>query len=521
MKKFLLVLSFLFISLTNQLIQHSFDDESKYFTTWGTAIISTGAPTFELSNNSIRQIVHISESGDNLRLKLSNKFGKTDLVIREITIADSASQGSGEVDVNTLVPLTFNGKAGVTIPSGSEIYSDTVPYPLKSLSEIAISIYFGETPTNLSGHSGSWTNSFIEEGNKIYVPIFSKENKIANWYFISAVEVYSDSPKKVIVCFGDSITNGQGSSIDKQNRWTDFLSLKLHLNQETSDIAVVNKGINGNRIITQGLERFPYDVLEVKGVTHIMVLYGVNDINLLNATSSEIISAYKQIIQEAHNNNLFIFAGTILPYGNFHRWTEERENYRKEVNHWIRNTKPEDGGFDAVFDYDELIKDPYDETKIYSDYDSGDGIHPNSEGYQIITQAINDLELFTRKAHFNSKRIEIVNKKGLKFKLNFEIEKDEEVDIKINGICEKSNGFRVLTNNNEGIKTSDYFYSGKLDKEFEFSFKLKVCENSDYIVIRRPLSTINIDNIIVNSIEVSKGDIHQTFDSLEEGEFIK
>ena len=82
-----------------------------------------------LSNNSIRQIVHISESGDNLRIKLSNKFGKTDLVIREITIADSASQGSGEVDVNTLVPLTFNGKAGVTIPSGSEIYSDTVPYP--------------------------------------------------------------------------------------------------------------------------------------------------------------------------------------------------------------------------------------------------------------------------------------------------------------------------------------------------------------------------------------------------------
>ena len=521
MKNSFFILIFLLVTLTNQLKDDSFD-ESKYFTTWGTAIISTAAPTKELSYNSLRQIIHISTSGEKLRLKLSNKFGKTDLVIQSISIADSASQGTGEININSLAVLTFNGKQGIIIPPGSEIYSDTIPYSLKALSEIAISIYFGETPSDLSGHTNSRTNSFIEEGNRIYEQVFSKVNKIAHWYFISAIEVYSDSPKNVIVCFGDSITDGTGSNNDKQNRWTDFFSLKLRLNEDTSDIAVVNKGISGNRIITQGIKRFSYDVLEVKGVKYIMVLYGVNDINLLNATSSEVISAYKQIIKEAHRNNIFIFAGTILPYGNFHRWTEEREIYRKEVNYWIRNTGPEEGGFDYVFDYDEIIKDPNDETKIFTDYDSGDGIHPNSEGYQKMVQAIDKLDIFTREPNFDLKEIIIVDKKGIRFKLDFEIEKNEEININISGSCSKSKGFRVLTRNNEGMKTSDYFYTGKIEsKEFKFSFKIKVNENSNYIEIRRPISTINIDEIILDSIEVYYGNDHKIFKSLEEGEFIE
>ena len=502
--------------------QNNFDEQS-YFTTWATAILSTENPKKELSNNSIRQIIHISASGENIRLKLSNKMGKTNLEIKEITISDSTSQGTSEIDLKTLTTLTFNGDKGVIISAGNEIYSDLVPYPLKALSEIAISIYFGETPQNLSGHPGSRTFSFIEEGNKIHNEVFSRENKIDHWYFISALEVSSNPPKKTIVCFGDSITDGQGSSNDKQNRWVDLLSIKLQLNKETSDMAVVNKGINGNKITTQGIERFSYDVLDIKGVSFIMVLYGVNDINLLNATSSEVISAYKQIIKEAHKKNLFIFAGTILPYGNFFRWTEERENYRKEVNNWIRNTKSEDGGFDAVFDYDKIIKDPNNETNLLNEYDSGDGIHPSPEGYIKMVQAIDNLELFTKEPHFNEniKEIKLIDKIGIKFKLDFNIGKDEEIDINIKGNSEGSNGFRILTNNKEGKKTSDYYFTGKIEKgEFEINIKLKIYEDSNYIVIRRPISTINIDNIILDSIKVSYGEVNNIFTSSDEGSIL-
>ena len=523
MKKFFLfslVIFYSFSKMLDQSLKENNLDENTYFTTWATAIISTAAPNKELTNNSIRQIVHISASGENLRLKLSNKMGKTDLEIKEITIADSTSQGTSEIDLETLTPLTFNGEKGIIISSGNEVYSDLIAYHLKPLSEIAISIYFGEIPQNLSGHTGSKTFSFIEEGNKIHNEVFSTENKIDHWYFFSAIEVSSNPPKKTVVCFGDSITDGQGSSNDKQNRWPDMLSIKLQLNKDTSNIAVVNKGINGNKITTQGIERFSYDALDIKGVTYIMVLYGVNDINLLNETSSNIISTYKQIIKEAHKNNIFIFAGTILPYGNFFRWTEEREAYRQEVNNWIRNTKPEDGGFDAVFDYDKFIKDPNNETCLLKEYDSGDGIHPSPEGYIKIVQAIDNLELFTKEPHFNTdiKEIKLMDQIGIKFKLDFDIGKDEEIDINIKGNSEGSKGFRILTNNKDGNKTSDYYYTGKIEKgKFEINIKLKIYDDSNYIVIRRPISTINIDNITLDSIKVSYSGGHNTFYSLDEG----
>ena len=125
---------------------------------------------------------------------------------------------------------------------------------------------------------------------------------------MEAVEFYSNPIKPTVVYFGDSITDGQGSSNDKQNRWIYLLAVKLHLSKDTSDVAVVNKGINGNRITTQGIERFSHDILEIKGIYHILVLYGVNDINLINLTSADIILTFKQVIVKAHQNNLLIFS---------------------------------------------------------------------------------------------------------------------------------------------------------------------------------------------------------------------
>ena len=373
-------------------------DESSYFTTWATVVSNAFTPKVNLSNNSLRQIVHVSASGNNIRLKLSNKEGKTNLEIKEINIADSKSQGSGEIDTNTIAYLTFKGEKEIIIPPEQEIYTDTISYNLKPLSEISISIYFGITPDILTGHNSSRTHSFIEEGNGISNEKFSiksKKHKKACWYFISAIEVSSLPIKKTIICFGDSITDGSGSTIDKQNRWVDLLSNKIHLNKDTSDIAVINKGLSGSRITANGIQIFSNDVLKIKGVAYIIALIGINDINS-DMNSSQIISAYKQIIEEAHKNNLFIYAGTILPYGNSKKWNKEREIVRQEVNNWIRNTKSENGGFDAIFDFDKLMKDPNDETKMFKEYDRGDGLHPSPEGHKKIAEAIDNLELFTK-----------------------------------------------------------------------------------------------------------------------------
>ena len=519
--KIYLLISFLLLLYTGGLEQDNHFDESTYFATWATAVYETEHPKLELTNNSIRQIVHISASGENLRLKLSNRLGKTKMEIKEITIADSLTQGTGEIVLNTLTPLTFNGgEKGIIISPGEEIYSDTISYSLKALSEIAISIYFGETPENLTGHPASRTNSFIEEGNKIYNQSISRENKIAHWYVISAVEVSSNPRKKTIVCFGDSITDGSGSTDDKQNRWPDLLSTKLHLNLETSDIAVVNKGIGGNKITTQGLERFSYDVLEVKGVSHIIVLYGVNDINNYNSTSSDLISAYKQIIYKAHKNNIYIYGGTILPYGKYGKWNEEREKSRQETNDWIRTTKKEDGGFDGFFDFDKLIRDPDNPQIMYSSYDCGDGLHPSPEGYQQLVQAIDNLDIFNEEHEFiyDYGELKLFDEKGVKFKLDFKLEKGQKISVNIKGISNGSYGFRFHTANEEGIKTSDYFYSGKYgDCQFGLiNMQIIVNEESNYIVIRRPLSTINIENIILKYLEVVTEDKNKIFE-MEEG----
>ena len=373
-------------------------EESTYFTTWATSIYSLSNYHNNLNKHSIRQIIRISASGDKIRLKISNKSGDNNLEIKKICIADLISKS--QIDTKTIKYLKFNGGNSVIITKGEEIYSDTIMYTLKPISDIAISIYFGSVPKNISGHYYSKTFSYIEEGNKIANRIFSEKNIISNWFFIEALEVSSENPKKTIVFFGDSITDGISGTDDTRNNYPDIFSAKLHENKEFSDIAVVNKGIEGDRLIDKGIERYSHDVLDIRGVKYIVVLFGVNDLNCLNKSSSQIISAYKSIIKLAHEKNLYIYSGTILPFSGFNYqnyvWNKEKEKVRNEVNEWIRKTTPEKGGFDAFFDYDKELKDPKNGTKLDKIYNCGDGIHPNLMGYKKMVDCIKDLSLFTK-----------------------------------------------------------------------------------------------------------------------------
>ena len=499
---------------------NSEDDELFYSTTWATSLYQIEPTPLTLSNNSLRQIIRVSSSSQKLRLKLSNKTGKTNLEIKSINIADSLSQGTGEIMENTLTPIKFGGEESIIIPPGVEIYSDIFSYNLKSLSEVSISIFFGQVPSEYTGHEASMTNSFIEEGNKINNVNFSTKNKISHYYFISLIEILSSKQNPTIVCFGDSITDGVGSTMDQHSRYPDLLATKIKLNLGTSDISVINEGKTATRFTTQGIERFRHDVLEIKGIKDIILLYGVNDINWLNSEFTEIIEAYKSIIKLSHENNIFIYGCTILPYGRNNIWTEEREKVRKEVNNWIRNTKSDEGGFDAFFDFDEFIKDPNDDTIIKNEYDSGDGIHPNSQGYLRMVQSIDNLTLFTKETKVN-KYLNIIGQIGVKFKLDINLEKNTNVSITLKGKCEDSKGFRVAFYNDQNKKTSDYYYSGKIEKgNFEFNINLKISDISSYIYIRRPISTINIDFLALNYLEISSNDFKQIFNVIKEFEFL-
>ncbi len=294
--------------------------------------------------------------------------------------------------------LTFNGRSNIVIKSGEEIYSDTIVYPLKELSEVAISIYFGEVPKKLSGHAYSLTHSYIELGNKVKEKKFSSKNKVDHWYFISAMEISSEFPKKTIVCFGDSITDGVIFRNGTRDNYPDILFYELIQNKETSNLSMANEGINADRLTDQGIIRYDRDVLNVKGVAYVIVLYGVNDLNVIEANSNEIISGYKEIIKKAHERNLLIYGGTIIPFANYSQkyiWNKKKEKVRQEANKWIRTTKPKDGGFDAFIDFDKLLKDPKNETIMYNKYDSQDGIHPSFEGYKKMVEGIMALSLFS------------------------------------------------------------------------------------------------------------------------------
>lgn len=371
-------------------------------TTWASSQYLTedfNLPIKPLFNNSIRQIIPSSiaaEKGEKIRLKLSNKCGKEALLIKGATIAISASQASGKIKKETLTKIPFNKKDSVLIPQESEVYSDFFEFSFPPLAELSITLYYGERQSNgddikltITGHPGSRTNSFFEEGNALEKEEFSHDSKVAHWYTIAAIEVESKIKRNLLVCFGDSITDGRGSTDDLQDRWTNHLA---RLGE--GKFALVNQGIGGTCVSYHGVNRFESDVLNQEGLTHIIMLYGINDIIYLNSTAEAVIKVYKDLINKARNKNIKFYGSTILPFGNFSEYKEEKEKIRQEVNTWIRNTPKEDGGFDTYFDFDKLMKDKDNEKILAAPFDCSDGLHPSAEGYKQMATAFNDLSLF-------------------------------------------------------------------------------------------------------------------------------
>ena len=377
--------------------------QSHWVGTWGTAPqlveSNNNPPSPGLGNNSLRQIVQVSIGGEKVRLKLTNEFSTGTTQIKAVELAYAKTAGSSsEIDESSTVSLTFDGKAGVTMPAKGTAVSDPVEFPIEDRQNVAITIHYGSaSSTSVSGHPGSRTTSYLKSGNTTN---FSGATKTDHWYNILALEVEAPAEAGAVAILGNSITDGRGSTTNQQNRWPDVLSRRLLANEATSQVGVLNMGIGGNCVLSGGLgptasSRYQRDLLGQEGVKWIILFEAVNDLGGAQngvQTAKRIIDVYKQIIREAHAKGIYVFGATVTPFKGNNYYSTDHEKGRSTLNQWIRTTKMLDG----VIDFDEAVRNPQDTEAMQSQFlFENDWLHLNAKGYETMGGCI-DLSLFTK-----------------------------------------------------------------------------------------------------------------------------
>jgi lysophospholipase L1-like esterase len=370
--------------------------------TWGCAPDSAGPL---LKTQTVRQIVRVSVGGSTLRVHLSNLFGTAPLTVGPVHVALHAT--GADIVPGSDHPLLFHGKPDVTIPKGESVWSDPITLDVKPLQELAVSFY---VPANAidspsTRHNAGLATTYINEHGDATAAIqFPADENSGSRYLLTDIAVTGPEARDTIVAFGDSITDGVGSTSDANLRWPDDLAVRLQHDPKLSVIGVANSGIGGNRILhddfgPSALSRFDRDALDKPGVHWIVLLEGINDIGGSGyaiaakdkISAQQIIDGMKTLIARAHAKHIKIYGATLTPYGNngwpYHSLAGEQT--REAVNAWIRGP----GAFDGVVDFDKAIRDPAHPLQMLPAYDSGDHLHPSSAGYQAMANAI-DLNLF-------------------------------------------------------------------------------------------------------------------------------
>jgi lysophospholipase L1-like esterase len=361
---------------------------------------------FEFDKQTVRQIVRTSIGGDQVRVRLANTFGDVPLVIGATRLA---LRDSGEhIDPASDRELTFSGSPSITVPPGALAVSDPVALTVPALSELAVSIYFPEPTTSTTVHALAFqTNYFSPMGDFTAEAAMPVEATAQSWVFLTGIDVTVTEPTGVVVTLGDSITDGALSTPDTNQRWPDLLAERLVGDANQPAEAVLNACIGGNRVLNDppegfefsgpnALARFDRDVLAQPGVTHLIVFEGINDIGLPTlsgdptefVSADELIAGLRQLAERAHEHGIVAIGATITPFEGSMVFSEEGEAIRQAVNDWIRTG----GAFDAVIDFDEVVRDPRQPTRLLPAFDAGDNLHPNDDGLRAMAESI-DLAL--------------------------------------------------------------------------------------------------------------------------------
>jgi lysophospholipase L1-like esterase len=334
---------------------------------------------------------------------LSNTFGTAPLTVGSGHVALREKQSA--IMPASDRPLTFSGRPTVTIPAGALVYSDPVDLTIPALADVVVDVYLpGDTNTSspLTMHNAALQTNYVSDtGNGAGIAALPVVATTQSWFLLSRVEVAAPEAIGAVVAFGDSITDGARSTPDTNSRWPSRLAERLMADSGSAQMGVLNAGIGGNRLLSEGafaagvnaLSRFERDVLDQPGVTHVIVLEGINDIGNARQnptpTAQDLIAAHKQFIERAHTRGLKIFGATLTPFEGAAYFTKEGEAKREALNEWIRTSR----AYDGVIDFDAATHDPAQPTRYLAQYDSGDHLHPNDAGYQAMANAI-DLAWF-------------------------------------------------------------------------------------------------------------------------------
>ena len=371
------------------------EPEDGWYATWAAASIDITAeetPRRGFKNVTCRQQFRVSLGGEKIRLTFSNEYGASPLEISGIRLAKLKNSGSPEIDIATDTAVTFGGAESVTIPAGETLTSDEIAFNFDSLDFLSVTMALGENvPATATGHREADCTSWFVEGNRISDETFDSVELAWSYYFLCRADVWAPAGTETVVCFGDSITDGACSTFNGFDSWPDNLSYALRQNPETQHISVVNTAIAGGALMSggwgePGIKRFERDVLNIPGVHHVIILLGTNDIpGAQYDTSEEFIETYSKMIKMCHEKGISVYAGTITPFGNSEMWYSElHEKIRKTVNEWMMS---DESGFDGYIDFAGVTCYAEKPQTLQTLYDSGDGLHPNANGYDVMGKA--------------------------------------------------------------------------------------------------------------------------------------
>jgi len=373
-------------------------------------------PLLHIEDQTVRERVRVSAGGAKIRIRLSNEYGVSPLQIDSVTVAVPTDPASVKPD--SLHNVTFAGRTSVTIATGAPVVSDPVPFPINFGDEISVSIYFPKRVNTPTTHSMALKRAVVSKrGDSTHDEKIEGGSISKSSISLSAVLVPAQPSQRVVVAFGDSVVDGDQSTVDADRNWPGDLIRRLGQAGDGLQMAVVNAGIGGNRLLTDGsgisagfgisgLARFDRDALTLPGVTHIILLEGLNDIGFPGAKLGEqfladptearsaegLTTAYRQLIERAHARGVKLIGATISPFEGVDfpgYYSAPKEALRQEVNQWIRTS----GAFDGVIDFDAVLRDPQHPSRLLPRFTSKDHLHPNDSGYQAMADAI-DLALF-------------------------------------------------------------------------------------------------------------------------------
>jgi lysophospholipase L1-like esterase len=353
------------------------------------------------SNQTLRMMVRTSIGGRQARVTLSNAFGSAPVVVGAAHLAIRAKD-SGIVAGSDRA-LTFSGRPTCTIGPGMVIVSDAVALNVPSFADLAVSLFFPEETGPPTTHATGLHNTYIKGGDQTGQADMVDALTTQSYYWLTGIDVVAPAKSALIVAFGDSITDGARSTPETNHSWPALLAGRLIANKKTANVAIVNMGIGGNRVLRDGsgasaLARLDRDVLRQAGVKWLMILEGINDIGRQatvsadTASAEDLIAAHKQVIEQAHTHGIKVIGCTLTPYEGATYFRENGEAIRQALNAWIRTG----GAYDEVVDFDAATRDPANPKHLRTEFDPGDHLHPNDAGYQAMANAV-DLSMFTGK----------------------------------------------------------------------------------------------------------------------------